>query len=65
MPTLPDLIAEIVREWPQWSRAERQHGMVPIIDEVIAHCSEGTGNGFIRGWCERVLYPELRRRGRM
>ena len=57
-PTLPERIEKIVREWPQWSRAERAK-MPELVEEIMDHCRNGTGNGFIRSWCQRVLAPKL------
>lgn len=56
--TLPERIDRIVRAWPQWSPAERAH-MDAIVGEVIDHCANGTGNGFISGWVNRVLVPQI------
>lgn len=50
----PGWIERMVRAWPQWSRAERRR-MDEIVEEVIDHCANGTGNAFVRSWCERVL----------
>lgn len=51
---LPEKIEAVVRAWPQWSRAERRN-LQPIIDEIISHCADGTGNPFIQRWCELNL----------
>lgn len=55
---LPEKIERVVREWPQWSPAERGR-MDAIVAEVIDHCKSGTGNGFIRSWVNRVLVPRI------
>ncbi len=54
METIADRIEQRVREWGQWSRAERRN-MGAIIEEVVTHCRQGTGNTFIREWCTRNL----------
>lgn len=51
---LPERIEKIIREWPQWSPAERRK-MNLIVEEILDHCRNGGGNGFIRSWCERNL----------
>lgn len=57
---LPERIEKIIREWPAWSRAERAK-MPELVEEILDHCRNGTGNGFIRRWCENALTAELRR----
>jgi ribosomal protein S27AE len=57
---LPDRIARIVREWPDWSPAERRR-MDDVTEDILHHCRTGEGNAFVRGWCERVLRPALDR----
>jgi hypothetical protein len=52
------MIARVVREWPQWSPAERRK-MDAVIGDVIDHCANGTGNRFIREWVNRVLVPQV------
>jgi hypothetical protein len=52
--TLPEQIERVVREWGGWSRAERAK-LDAIVVEVLDHCANGTGNKFIREWCNRVL----------
>ena len=52
--TLPERIERIGRAWSGWSRAERRV-MGAIVQEVISHCADGTGNKFIREWCNRHL----------
>lgn len=47
-------VAAIVRAWPQWSRAERER-MDDVIEEVLEHCRNGTGNKFIASLCDRNL----------
>lgn len=51
---LPEKIRAVVLAYPDWSRHEREH-MEAIIDEILDHCRSGTGNGFIRKWCDRYL----------
>lgn len=48
-------IAKAVADWPHWSRAERRDGLVKATEEIIEHCKSGTGNAFIREWCNRNL----------
>lgn len=55
---LDDRIESIVRNWPQWSRAE-QRRMDQIVDEVMNHVRNGTGDSFIRGWVDRNLPKEM------
>lgn len=52
--TLLDRIWEVVQNYPDWSRAEREN-LDSIYMEIIAHCSGGNGNGYIREWCDRNL----------
>lgn len=47
-------IEAIVRAWPQWSRRERAR-MDKLVEEVLDHCRNGTGNAFIAAWCDRFL----------
>lgn len=47
-------IEAIVRAWPQWSRHEVTK-LDAITEEILDHCRNGTGNGFIRKWCEYNL----------
>lgn len=54
--SLPELVEIAVREYPDWSRAERRD-LSLIVGEVIEHLSEGTGNGFIQWWCKWHLFP--------
>jgi hypothetical protein len=56
--SLPDRITEFVRQWPQWSPAERRH-LDAITSEVIDHCANGTGNGFIRWFVAVHLAPAI------
>jgi hypothetical protein len=51
---LPERIEKIIREWKGWSRAERAK-MDDIVEEIIDHCRNGTGNGFVKTWCDRNL----------
>lgn len=51
-------IGHLVREWPQWSRAEREC-MEDVIEEVLDHCRNGTGNNFIRNFVNRVIVPQI------
>lgn len=51
---LPEKIEAIIRAWPQWSRAERAK-MPQLVDEILDHCRNGTGNAFIKKWCDRNL----------
>ena len=44
-------IVRAIREYSQWSRHERAH-LDAIIDEILDHCRNGTGNKFIQKWCE-------------
>lgn len=55
---LEDRIREVIQEWPQWSRHELTM-MDEIEDEIMRHARDGTGNGFIRSWCNRVLVPRI------
>ncbi len=55
---LPEKIEAIIRAWPQWSRAERAK-MDEVVEEILDHVKNGTGNGFIRSWCNRVLAPKM------
>lgn len=55
---LSERIADIVRAWPQWSRAERAR-MDEVIEEVLDHCRNGTGNRFIREFVNRVVVPRV------
>jgi hypothetical protein len=54
--TYPERIERIVRAWPQWSRAERAR-MEDVVAEVLDHARAGTGNAFIRRWCQFNLTP--------
>jgi hypothetical protein len=56
--TLPERIERAVREWPQWSRAELRK-MDEIVAEVLDHCANGTGNPFIRSFCNNVLVGKV------
>lgn len=56
---LPEFITRAVREWSEWSPAERR-GLDMVAEEILSHCRAGTGNYFIRSWCERILTPRLR-----
>jgi hypothetical protein len=55
---LPERIETVIREWPQWSPAERAK-MPQLIEEIMDHVRNGTGNGFVRSWCNRVLVPRI------
>ncbi len=57
-PRFEERVSRIVRQWPQWSPAERRR-MDAVVDEVLDHVINGTGNRFIASWCERVLSPQL------
>jgi hypothetical protein len=50
----PQRVERIVRQWPDWSPAERRR-MDAIVAEVLDHCRSGNGNAFIREWCNRML----------
>ena len=56
--TWPERAERIIREWPQWSRVERSR-MDDLVEEILDHCRNGTGNTFIREWCRRVLAPKM------
>lgn len=49
-----DRIEKIVRDWDQWSRAERER-IEDVVAEVLDHCRNGTGNRFIANWCNRFI----------
>ncbi len=51
---LSDRIEQAVRNYPQWSNAERRR-IDSIVDEVLEHVRNGSGNTFIREWCNRNL----------
>jgi hypothetical protein len=51
---LADRIEQRIREWPDWSRGERRI-MDAIVEEIMEHVRDGTGNTFIRNWCDRYL----------
>jgi hypothetical protein len=55
---LPERIEKVVRDWPQWSRAERAK-MPQLVEEILDHVRNGTGNRFVREWCNRVLVPRV------
>lgn len=55
--TFPERIERLVRQWPDWSRAERRR-MDEIVREVLTHCADGQGNPFVRAWCDRVLWKD-------
>jgi hypothetical protein len=57
--TIQERAEQVIRDWPQWSPAERRR-MDEIVTEVLDHCRNGGGNRFIRDWCNRVLAPALR-----
>ncbi len=57
--TLTDRVAAVVDDYPQWSLAERRR-LPEITEEILTHCRDGSGNAFIREWCNRVLVPALR-----
>ena len=48
------------KKFDSWSPAEERH-MDSIVQEVLNHMRNGTGNGFIRGLCDRYVTPELRK----
>lgn len=47
---MAEMIEKVVRQWPQWSRAERKR-IDEIVEEILDHCRNGNGNQFIRDWC--------------
>lgn len=51
---LPERIEAVVRKWPHWSRHELSK-MDDIVEEILDHCRDGTGNGFVRKWCDHNL----------
>lgn len=57
-PNLPDKVERIVREWPQWSRAERSR-MEDVVEDVLRHMRDGCGCTFTREFCNRVVKPKL------
>ncbi len=57
--TLTDRVTAVVDAYPQWSQAERRR-LPEITEEILTHCRDGSGNAFIREWCDRVLVPALR-----
>lgn len=52
-------IEKVVREWNQWSPAERRV-LDEIVEQVMRWAISGEGSTFIKQWCERVLRPALR-----
>jgi hypothetical protein len=56
--TLPERIERVVREWDQWSPAERAR-MDDVVEEILEHCRAGTGNRFIRSWVNRILVARV------
>lgn len=56
--TITERVEQVVREWPNWSRAELRN-LDAIVDEVLDHCRTGTGNGFIRKFVNRVVVPRV------
>ena len=55
---LPARIEHVVRTWHQWSPRE-QELMVAVVEDVLQHCRDGLGNGFIQAWCRNVMMPAL------
>ncbi len=55
---LESRIREVVYTWPQWSRAERCR-MEDVFEEIMEHVRDGTGNRFVREFCNRVLVPKI------
>ena len=55
---LPEQIAQIVRDWPEWSRAERRR-LDEIIDEVLHYASDGLGNAFIKRFWWTYVEPRV------
>lgn len=51
-------IEKIIREWPLWSRHDLAK-MDDIVAEVIDHCINGGGNGFIREFVNRFIVPHV------
>jgi hypothetical protein len=51
---LTDRIEQTLRQWPQWSPAERAT-MDAIGEEILAHVRDGGGNRFLAQWCDRNL----------
>jgi hypothetical protein len=49
-----DRIEQTVRNYPDWSKAEL-HKLEEITEEILSHCINGTGNRFIKEWCENNL----------
>jgi hypothetical protein len=56
--TIQERVEKVVREWPEWSRAERRR-MDDVVEEVLTFCRSGEGNAFIREWCRRNLTPAV------
>lgn len=56
--SLPERIEAFVRQWPQWSIAERRN-LDAIVWEVVYHMESGNGNKFIQWFCDRHLKPHL------
>lgn len=54
---LADRVREAVRAYPDWSRAERAKLWL-VEEEILAHCRDGQGNGFVAWWCD-VWLPRL------
>lgn len=54
---LPDRVADRVRAYPQWSPAERRR-MDEIVEEVLDHMRDGTGNAFIRRFVDTWVMKE-------
>jgi hypothetical protein len=55
---IEDRIRALIRAYPDWSPAERRKLDV-IEDEILDHCRNGTGNGFVRWWCNTWLAPRV------
>ena len=58
--TLPQRIEKVIRDWPQWSRAERRR-MDELVEEILTYCRSGKGNAFVQSWFDTVLTPALER----
>lgn len=56
--TITETVERLVRAWPQWSRAERRR-MDDVVEDVLDHCRNGTGNKFVREFVNRIIVPQV------
>lgn len=59
---LTERIHAVIEAYPDWSPAERRK-MDMLKAEIMEHVKNGTGNGFIRDWCNRFLVPKFKAEG--